>query len=1047
MNTKQYSSKSIALAMGLLVVFMGLTSLVGCDDEGGQFVEGSKAKLVVTPRYINFTQLAPGESHTEVIVVTNEGEDTLVLPFGSYSLEPADSAFVFQYMQIDGQDIERLEPQQEAQIYVTYFADLEQHQASLILEATNGDRAEIELNTVAPIPEIQVNPSPLLFGGAKPGVFTTATTTVSNVGMAPLTISQVSFVPQNTTDFSIVGALPATPTVLQPGEQFLIEVGYEPKGDIDAEDLALLIFNSDTGGSAMTTEVEVRGVVAGPRIDITPYVVDFGAIEKNQTELRQVVISNVGEEALVVDQVYLSLDTPADFFYGDLTSFTLEVDQEQVLSLSYTPTDSGIDSGYLVFESNDPLNPGVRVNLIGAWAGPVMDVKPKQIDFGEVALGASKTLDFSIYNDGTRPLTVEELVLVDGPADLISWSFDNGITGTPFEVEANQHVTVSLTFTPTGETAPITQNLEVRSNDPEEPTDTVILTYTGLAAGQCNFQLIPTTLNFGLVPGGYSKQMPIMVRNTGAGPCTVNSVSLEADLLSLFYGNPFSFVAPFQAFELEPGESTLIEFDYSPFSGGDTDTFASQAVFNVTDTISGQTGLSCPSASFGLPGSGGCSFGFSAPGNCWACLSGRTGDPALAAVPGDVDFGLVTLGCDSQTQRLRIYNKGTAPTNLQSIALDSTCDDNFSLTGLPSLPMPLDAGQFHELELVYTPSGVQADSCRVLIVADSEDLTVPIAGEGTTDENVTDIFTQVSGREVDVLFVVDTSGSMGDDQSNLANNFSDFIASALEWDVDFQIGVTTTDDDDDGFLQSRNGRPRIIASSAMNQSEVQAAFEDNIQVGDSGSSTERGLKAAEIALSAPLTTDDVPGNCPGSPNSATCAEPYSCDTYDDSCGGYNARFLRDDASLEIIFVSDEVDQSPAVVDYYVDFFKNIKGYQNESMLHAHAIIGWEEESGQCDTGGYERYKDVANRTGGRVEPLCGDFSTGLGNIGDNAFGVRVQFFLSRAPEVATLHVDIGGVELTTGWTYDDSSNSIVFDEAAAPTENETLTVTYRAACF
>ena len=43
------------------------------------------------------------------------------------------------------------------------------------------------------------------------------------------------------------------------------------------------------------------------------------------------------------------------------------------------------------------------------------------------------------------------------------------------------------------------------------------------------------------------------------------------------------------------------------------------------------------------------------------------------------------------------------------------------------------------------------------------------------------------------------------------------------------------------------------------------------------------------------------------------------------CGGYNMGFLRKDATLEIVFVSDEEDQSPADLSFYINFFKNIKG--------------------------------------------------------------------------------------------------------------------------
>ena len=53
----------------------------------------------------------------------------------------------------------------------------------------------------------------------------------------------------------------------------------------------------------------------------------------------------------------------------------------------------------------------------------------------------------------------------------------------------------------------------------------------------------------------------------------------------------------------------------------------------------------------------------------------------------------------------------------------------------------------------------------------------------------------------------------------------------------------------------------------------------------------------------------------------------------------NAGFLREDAKLYIICISDEQDQSRGNPDFYVDFFSSIKGYHNTEMLKVSAIVG------------------------------------------------------------------------------------------------------------
>jgi len=1042
----------------LLCVAGSLALASGCADEhGDQFSAGTNAKLVAEPTTVTFSQLQPGETQSEGVVVRNAGEGNLILPVGEdgYRLEPADAPFVFTWAQdIDGNNVESIGADEEALITVTYLQPEDTGQnysAVLHLTATNGDTAEIELNTVRPAPILQVDPDPVIFSGVAPGTVAEQDVVISNVGSADLDISRIRFVPENTIDFTVVSQLPdpETVTTLAPEESITVTIEYAPDDDLDSVDRAHLLINSNDGsGVEGERDVLVEGNGAGPVLEVEPAIVDFGAVEKNVTETRTLIARNIGEGTLEVSAIFLNFQTSADFTYDGPETLTIEEGMETTIDVSYSPSDAGSDSGALLFESNDVVRPGARVTLVGQWAGPDLVVKPKSLDFGQVAAGVSKSLTFDMFNEGILDLTINSFAEMGFPTDgSLTYALDSGET-PPFTIEGNGKRRVTVTYAPLGDAPRNTSQLTVDSNDPEQPTETVDISYQGVADGECSVELLPTDLNFGLVAGGFSKRQSVVVKNVGAGPCRFNNIALQGDFTQFFYGNPFSLAQPHTVFDLAPGDTQAIEIDYAPFSG-DQSEFSSGLVFYVEDVLSGTTNLTCPSASSGgggifpLPGSGGCSF-LSGDPNCWACLVGRTGDPALAAVPGSVEFGLTTLGCSSPDTRVRVYNKGTAPIDVNDITLDPSCPASFEIVRKPMTPTTLNAGAFEEIEVKYTPSAAVPESCQLIVEGQGETLTIPLSGEGTTDENVTDIFDQVSGRKVDVLFVVDNSGSMGDEQNNLAANFQSFIQAANTWNVDFQIGVTSTDQSDEGHLQTRNGHPRIIRSAVMSASDVEAAFQDNINLGTTGSNNELGLRAAEKALSDPAITEDVPGDCPGSPNSQSCSPPYSCDTIDQSCGGHNARFLRDDASLEIIYVSDEVDQSPAAIDFYVDFFKNIKGFENDSLFHSHAIIGFDSGSG-CDTSNFNRYKQVANSSGGLIEPLCGNFANALSNIGNNAFGLRVQFFLSRAPDPNTIRVTVDGMAVTSGWSYDSNSNSIVFDDP--PSENSTIQVDYKAACY
>jgi hypothetical protein len=321
---------------------------------------------------------------------------------------------------------------------------------------------------------------------------------------------------------------------------------------------------------------------------------------------------------------------------------------------------------------------------------------------------------------------------------------------------------------------------------------------------------------------------------------------------------------------------------------------------------------------------------------------------------------------------------------------------------------------------------------------------VPLNGGGTLETEQIDEWIQTSGQDVDVLFVVDNSGSMGEEQSNLASNFQTFINAASTWNNDYHVGVVTTDFEGDGGLLQ--GDPRYVISANWPK------FASNVKVGTMGSGTEQGLAAAQVALSLPLVADSTKV-CN---NDADCTAPEGC--FDGFCGGHNRGFLRKEAALEIVFVSDEDDQSSADLNFYENFFTNIKGFFNASMMHAHAIVGPQggcsSASGDATAG--HRYIDLANATGGNVISICeANFAQGLASIGEIAFGLKVQFFLSRVAVPASIEVKVNGVPCaassgaTTNWTYDQPSNAIVFSEngGCMPQPGQNIWVHYDTVCF
>lgn len=157
-------------------------------------------------------------------------------------------------------------------------------------------------------------------------------------------------------------------------------------------------------------------------------------------------------------------------------------------------------------------------------------------------------------------------------------------------------------------------------------------------------------------------------------------------------------------------------------------------------------------------------------------------------------------------------------------------------------------------------------------------------------------------QPIDVLFVIDDSCSMENDQAALASNFEAFFGSFRANQVDFRIAAVTTDMED----EDRSGRfvgPVLTDKTPA----VDAAFSLLVNVGSEGSAQERALAAARAALSEPLLSTT------------------------------NRNFLRPNADLALIILGDEDDQSPFPLSEFETFLRGLKS--GDARLSVTSIVG------------------------------------------------------------------------------------------------------------
>ena len=176
-------------------------------------------------------------------------------------------------------------------------------------------------------------------------------------------------------------------------------------------------------------------------------------------------------------------------------------------------------------------------------------------------------------------------------------------------------------------------------------------------------------------------------------------------------------------------------------------------------------------------------------------------------------------------------------------------------------------------------------------------------------------------------------------------------------------------------------------------------------------------------------------------------------------------FIRDNAALVIIIVSDEDDHSFGNVQYFTRMLNSIKGAGNSNLVTLSAIIGMpvnnemnlqnpegcvrEEEKHIAWAGASAgiRYFKAAKLTGGVVASICSeDFNLVLSSLGITAAGLIRVFPLSRKPIVATISVKVNEHTIEKnedlGWIYNEESNSIIFKGRFVPESKAEVIIEY-----
>ncbi|HHO51711.1 MAG TPA: hypothetical protein ENK18_12760 [Deltaproteobacteria bacterium] len=266
-------------------------------------------------------------------------------------------------------------------------------------------------------------------------------------------------------------------------------------------------------------------------------------------------------------------------------------------------------------------------------------------------------------------------------------------------------------------------------------------------------------------------------------------------------------------------------------------------------------------------------------------------------------------------------------------------------------------------------------------------------------EPQTDWIVQPDRQTVDVLWVIDDSGSMSNDQEALAEHIPAFMDWFVGSALDFHVGITTTDAspiDELGVLRSIGGsaHPWIDPDTE----DPIEAFRRAAIVGTDGTSSEAGLGATYLGLA--VRTRDA-----------------------------NAGFLREHASLHTIVISDEDDDTdPDLIDAqeFADWYGQLDPQPDRRTFNTIVATGGALAG--------HTYLSVRSAVGGTGADIRHDaWIQILDELGRWMTSPKTTFYLSQQPAHDTVVVEVidqGGETLPfvegRDYGYDPTLNAISF---------------------
>ena len=536
-----------------------------------------------------------------------------------------------------------------------------------------------------------------------------------------------------------VGGVPAVSQYagLLAGLLGVVQMNVQLPANLPSGSLPLVI--QFPGDSSPPVNLYVAGnIAAAPKIGVTPSSLSFGSVTVGQNSSLALAISNNGSAALTISSITSS--NGAFAATSPATPFTVQPGGSTAVTVMFSPTAAGSQSGNLTISSNDPASPQFTVAVSGtgtAAAVPSITTSPSTLAFGSVTVGKPQSQTLTINNVGTATLSVSSISSSNAV-------FTPGATSA--SVAAGASFNVSVQFAPTA-AGPQTGTLTLATNDPAHATVTVALTGTGVTGAGTTINSTLTITGSGTSSGGIiTATGTVTLSGVGTGTFSSNFSLTSAALsgsapitITITSGSPAGTLTAALS-----GSSSLLSqiFAGTPTASGP----ATITVSSGTGGFAGATGsfnVTASGTGAGTTGSGGGSFSITGPGTLTIPGSSGSGTPTISAPTTTLQLGSVTVGQTANVP-FNISNTGTAALTVSAIASSSA---SVTVTS-PAIPFTVQPGATTPVTVTFAPTAAGAVNGILTITSNDPahpNVMVSLSGTGVAASGSTTVTLSVDG--------------------------------------------------------------------------------------------------------------------------------------------------------------------------------------------------------------------------------------------------------------------------------------------------------------